>query len=39
MKLLFTTDGHHVQDDVKEDVCITAQLKARSYLNTECNHS
>lgn len=39
MKLLFTIDGHHVQDNVKEDVYITTQLKARSYLNTECIHS
>lgn len=39
MTLLITTDGHHVKEDVKEVVCITGQLKARSYLNTECNHS
>lgn len=38
MKLLCTTDGHYVQDNVKEDVCITIQLKARPYLNTECIH-
>lgn len=28
MKLLFTIDGHYVQDNVQEDVCITMQLQA-----------
>lgn len=38
MKLLFAIDGHYVQDNVKEDLCITIQLNARSYLNTEPIH-